>query len=172
MAIERLKRNRLTTCQNHERVVPVCVRASEAIDVHVVLSWLDTRSSSKLTLPRDAEACQSISELSASIVCYVFALAAHVIIARSWIVKPLIRRVPWIHAAWLDRRRLLGWNRIDVRHLEVRQSSVVLSNVRQYDDDGGLQSEVRGKITMKRGRARSEAHGQSLEVETTSSLRS
>lgn len=129
MAIDRLKRNSLTTCKDHERVIAVCVSTSEAVDVHVVLTWPDTwsRSRSHMTLPRDTEACESISQLSASIVCCVFALAADVIVAGSRIVKPLIRRMSGIHAARLDRGRFLGGKRIDVGHLEARQSSAVLS---------------------------------------------
>ena len=101
MSIDGLKRNRLTTCKDHERVIAVCVSTSEAVDVHVVLTWPDTWSRSHMTLlPRDTEACESISQLGASIVCCIFALAADVIVARSRIVKTLIRRMSGIHAGF------------------------------------------------------------------------
>ena len=110
MAVEGLQRNCLTTWQDHERVVAICMSPSEAIYVQVVLNWLDSRSRGHRVVPRNTEPCESISELSASIVPCVFALAVDVVVAGSRVLESLVRRMPRVHRARLDRGRFLGWN--------------------------------------------------------------
>jgi len=90
-------------------------------------------------LPRDTEACESISELSASITGCVFALAVDVVVARGRALKALVGGMSRVHSARLDGGRVFYRGRIHVGHLEGRQSSVLLcdDSVRQHDHDVG-----------------------------------
>jgi hypothetical protein len=128
VAVERLQGNGLATWQDHERVGAICMSPSEGIHVQIVLNWLDTCSRRHRVVPRDTEACESISELSACIVPRVFALAIDVVIAGGRVLESLIRRMPRVHRARLHGGRFLGWNRIYRGHLDDGQSSVFLSD--------------------------------------------
>jgi hypothetical protein len=137
MAVEGLQRNGLTTWQDHERVIAICMSPSEAVYVPGVLNWLDTRSRGHRVMPRNTEPCESISELSASVVRCVFALTVDVIVAGSRVLESLVRRMPRVHHARLDRGRFLGWNRIDCGHFTAGPSSVLTSDARYFQHGNG-----------------------------------